>query len=415
MATSGSYNLNATGLDILTESLGLVGFYSPGESLDNTEVADGLRSLEFMLKANQQRWGVHLNKELSLIFQNDTIRYSIGPTGDHCAENMVKTELAADAASAATSITIDATTGITDSFDRDGILASSTPGAAGALTLDGALVTSGIATLTSNRKVLVYSDGNDAGVTFTITGQNTIGTAVTEVLTGPNTTTVYSANEYRTISSIAISGAGTGNIEIGQVGDHIGIELDSDDMQWTNIGNALSTTTTLIAALTGAAATDNHVYSYKIKSERPTLITEARLHRSDDLERPIIIVGRADYQLLSNKTNEAPVNQVWYDGQLTNGVATVWPEPDDVQDWIKFTGRYPIQDVDSTANNLEVAQEWYEPIAWQLAVRLFPKYNKGAACSRPFKADADEFLAEAMATDSNNDPVFIKMAPNHGR
>ena len=410
MATSGSYNYNATGNDVITESLGLVGFYSPGESLDNTEVADSLRTLNFMLKANQQKWGIWLNKELSLIMQNDTIAYNIGPSGDHCSQNMVKTELSADAASAATSITVDAVTGMSDTFDRDAIYEAATPTAAGSITLSGTLVSSGIATLSSNRKILVYSDADDSGITFTITGQNTLGNAVTEVLTGPNTTTVYSASEYRTISSIAVSGAGTGNIEIGQVGDHIGIELDSGAMQWTNIGNALSTTTTLIAALTGAAATDNHVYVYTKKTERPNVILEARLHRSDDLERPIEIVGRTTYQRLSDKTTEAPINQVWYDKQLTNGILTVWPEPNSVKDWIKFTARIPIQDADSTSDNIEVAQEFFEAVSWQLAVRLFPKYNKGAIPDPKFIALADRFLADAIITDADNDSVFLNPA-----
>ena len=103
MATSGDYTYNATGNDIVTEALGLVGPYSPGESIDSTESADVLRTLNMMLKARQHRWGVWLNKELSLIMQNDTISYTIGPTGNgHCAENMVKTELAADVAASAT-------------------------------------------------------------------------------------------------------------------------------------------------------------------------------------------------------------------------------------------------------------------------------------------------------------------------
>jgi hypothetical protein len=407
MATSNSHNFNVTAGDIITESLSLAGVYSPGESLPASESADALRTLNMMLKAQQFRSGIWLNRELSLFLQKDTVKYALGPTGDHCSSSAVKTELAADAASAATSITIDATTDFADTFDRDGIILSTTPSGAGAITLSGALVSSGIATLSGQRKILIYSTGNDSIRTFAVVGQDAAGVAVTETITGPNAGTVYSSSTYKTITSITISGAGVGSIEVGQVGDPIGIELDSGSVQWTYIASALSTTLTLVTALTGAAATDNHVYSYTIKSPRPIELIEARLHRSDDIETPLMLSGKHDYMLISNKTSEGPPNQLYYDKQLTNGYLYVWPEPDDVQDYLKFTARLPIQDLDSLTNDFEVGQEWYEPIAWNLAWRLVPKYGK--PIDPAFKIVSEQMFEDALTSDSENTSTFIRM------
>lgn len=407
MATSSSYDFNATANDIITEALGLVGVYSPGETLDSSEAADALRTLNMMIKAWQPKYGLWLNKELYLFLQADTVKYSLGPTGDNCSASAAKTELAAAAASAAASVTIDATTGFGDTFDRDGILAASTPSAAGSLTLDGALVTNGIATLSGQRKILIYSDADESGITFSITGLNSLGVSVTEDITGPNTTTVYSTYTYKTISAITVDGAGTGNIEIGQVGDPVGIELDSGSMQWTYIGAALSTTLTLVTALSGAAAENNHVYSYTIKPPRPIEIIEARLHKTDDTETPLSIIGKHEYMSISDKTSEGTPNQIYYDKQLDNGNLYVWQEPDDVQEYIKFTARLPIQDLDNLTDDFEVGQEWYEALAWNLAIRLYPKYGKTVD---PFvKIQAMEFLNEAKDSDAENTSVFIQI------
>lgn len=407
MATSNTYVYNVTANDLLTEALGLVGAYAVGETPDNSEMTDALRTLNMMLKAWQPRVGLWLNKEVSLLFQEDYYKYSVGPTGDHCAESVVKTEVATAAASGASSLVIDATTGMGDTFDRDGIYTAATPSGAGSLTLNGALVSAGIATLTSERKILIYSAADCSARTFAVTGLNTLGVAVTENITGPNATTVYSTYKYKTISSITIDAAAAGNIEIGQVGDFVGIELDGNSLQWTNIGSALSTTLTLIDVLTDAVAVDNHVYSYSSKVPRPIEIVEARLVRSDASETPLLIVGGNEYKMLSNKDQEGTPNQIYYDKTLNNGTLYVYPEPEDVKSYIKMTVRFPIQNLDSLTNDFEVGVEWYEAIAWNLALRLFPKYGK--PIDPMIKIQAQEFLELAINSDSENTSIKFKM------
>lgn len=412
MATSNLTNYNVTGSDILTEALGLVGAYAIGETVTDAEQTDALRTMNMMLKAWEPKVGIWLYRELALFLQADTISYGIGPTGDHCTASFVKTEIATAAASAASSIVVDAISDFGNTFDRDGIVTAVTPTGAGSITLDGALVSSSVATLSGQRKILIYSDGDDSGVSFGITGQDATGAAVTETITGPNATTVYSSSTYKKVTAITIDGAGTGNIEIGQVGDHIGIEVDDGTIHWTYLAGAVSTTTlTLVTALDDAAAVDNHVYSYTEKTSRPIEISEARLHDANDLERPLTLLGRNDYMMLSNKTTEAPVNQVYYDKQLTNGVMKVWPEPDDVQDYIKMTARIPIQYINAVTDDFEVGAEWYEAIAWNLALRLFPKYGK--PIDRLFKLQAQQFFDDAMGSDMENTSFFIM--PNRRR
>ena len=416
MSTSNTHNFNVTANDIITEALSLIGVLGIGESLDASESADALRTLNMMLKSGawQGRNGIWLNEELFLFFGNEQIKYSIGPTGDHCSIGAAKTELSAAASSGASSVTIDATTGFSDTFDRDGIVEAVTvTGATLTIALDGALAVGGIATLSGQRKVLIYAAGDESGKAFAVVGQDSSGNAVTETITGPNAGTVYSTNTFKTITSVTANAATAGNIEVGQVGDHVGIELDDNTLHWTFIAAALSTTLSLVTALTDDAAIDNHVYSYTIKAPRPIEIVESRLHKAFDTDVPLITTGRLDYELLSDKASTGPVNQVFYDKQLINGEMLVWPSPVDMQEYLKFSAKIPIEDMTELTNDFAVAQEFFLPAAWNLAILLGPKHEK--SIDAMMRDKADELLKEAMLTDTDDTPVFIQVSHQNTR
>jgi hypothetical protein len=119
------------------------------------------------------------------------------------------------------------------------------------------------------------------------------------------------------------------------------------------------------------------------------------------------IIGRNDYMLLANKTQEGTPNQVYYNKSLTNGELYFWLQPNDVKEYAKFTARVPIQNLDSITDDFELAAEWYETVAWNLALRLMPKYGK--AIDPGFKLQAAEFLESAKISDSENTSVFIQV------
>jgi len=95
------------------------------------------------------------------------------------------------------------------------IRTASSIAAAGTVTLNGSLVSSGTATLDQPRRVLFTSAGNDSGITFTVTGTDWNNMPASEVLTGANTTTAYTAYDFKTVTSVVASGASAGNVSIG--------------------------------------------------------------------------------------------------------------------------------------------------------------------------------------------------------
>jgi hypothetical protein len=100
-------------------------------------------------------------------------------------------------------------------LDADGICAAQTPGAAGDLTIDGALAVAGAVTLGEQAKVTIYSGSNISNRTFTIYGTQRNGVAISEDITGPSTSTVTTTRCFKTITRVAISGAAAGAVTVG--------------------------------------------------------------------------------------------------------------------------------------------------------------------------------------------------------
>lgn len=100
----------------------------------------------------------------------------------------------------------------------NGICLAQTPAAAGALTLNGSLVSGGVATLDVPRRVAVASTGNDASVIFTITGTNASGATISSTVTGLNATSDHTALDFATVTGVTSSAATVGSITVGTDG-----------------------------------------------------------------------------------------------------------------------------------------------------------------------------------------------------
>ena len=117
------------------------------------------------------------------------------------------------------------------------------------ITLNGSLVSGGVATLDSGgaaRRVIVSSGGNDTAITFLIKGTNYAGVAQSEVLPGASGAAAQSVKDYKTVTSITPSGAVATYITAGTngVGSSPPIVLD-----WVPNGNLIGCS----ALLTGTA------------------------------------------------------------------------------------------------------------------------------------------------------------------
>ena len=101
------------------------------------------------------------------------------------------------------------------SNDADGICASQSAAGAGALTLDGALVSGGIATIAEAQKVTVTSAGNDSGITFTVAGKDADGVTISDTFAGGNTTTASSTYYFKSVTGVSASAATASTVTVG--------------------------------------------------------------------------------------------------------------------------------------------------------------------------------------------------------
>lgn len=91
-----------------------------------------------------------------------------------------------------------------------------TKASAGPLILNGANVVAGVAVFNAAYLVTVTSTGNDSTRTYIITGTNSSGVAMTETVTGPNTTTISTTRYFKTVTDVSVAGGGTvGTIRVG--------------------------------------------------------------------------------------------------------------------------------------------------------------------------------------------------------
>lgn len=112
---------------------------------------------------------------------------------------------------------IQVTAGSLAAADDNGIHLTSTP-TAGAVSLNGALVTGGVAYLGDPRRVLVTTAGNETGKTMTITGTDANGNTQTDTVNLPNTSTVYTSLDFLTVTDITISATAAAAIIVGTNG-----------------------------------------------------------------------------------------------------------------------------------------------------------------------------------------------------
>jgi len=98
--------------------------------------------------------------------------------------------------------------------DADFYVTSVTPSGAGAL----AMVKNQPGINGYGYKVSITGVSNESGKTFTITGRTVAGAIVTETVTGPNATTVYSTNYFSQVTSVSVSAATAGAITVGYGG-----------------------------------------------------------------------------------------------------------------------------------------------------------------------------------------------------
>lgn len=192
-------------------------------------------------------------------------------------------------------------------------------------------------------------------------------------------------------------------------GDYIGIELDNDTLHKTTIASVTDSDTVVITTgITSAAAVGNRIYWYTTKLVRPLEIADVRIKDSSDIERPVTVISRQEYMQLTNKYASGEIVQVYFDPQLTHSKLYVYNVPNKVDKTIEAVGYFPVDDMDSAANDFDIPQEWYLAVKSNLAVLLGPSYGTRREQMENLKGIAVEEKNRVLGWDKEKTSIRLQ-------
>ncbi len=168
---------------------------------------------------------------------------------------------AAQSGTANTALTLNGSS--VNATSSNGLVTSTSLGSAGNLAINGGQA--GLAGSGLNSRVTITSSNDLSGVTFTITGTDIDGNALTENISGPESTTITTTNTFRTVTQISTNAAAS-SVEVGTLAtfaDASGTRAsitssggDESSISFTVVGTDMSgNTQTEVITGPGASAT----------------------------------------------------------------------------------------------------------------------------------------------------------------
>jgi hypothetical protein len=157
---------------------------------------------------------------------------------------------------------------------------------------------------------------------------------------------------------------------------NIGIRLDSGIMHWTTISAVGANTVTIASALPTQASAGRQVYTYTAGITKPLRLVAAYRRDVNRIDTPVRIVGRQEYEALSQKYSSGPPLVVHFDAKRLKPEIFVWPVQNgfDVDELHLVTEHY-VDDFDAANNDMDFPAEWGNALIWLLAAELSFEYG----------------------------------------
>jgi len=435
--------LTTTAEDIIKGALRLIGEIDANQSVDASQIQDGLESLNFMVKSWQGQ-GLHLWSKTEGILFLDVGRtnYNLGPTGDEAgnADDFVNTELAVAGIATDRTLTLDSTTGMEGASDilpsdpSESLQGWTAVGGTIAIVSTSFVVSNAAAvageaerTITgliagrTYRVISGFTKGLSPSVTYSMKDGATVLGTETLTATGTSKFEFVATQTSHTFEILNGDTAATNETTTTSIvildnttGDLIGIRLDDDTRQWTEIVEVLSTTQVFNAdGLTGAAAINRSVFSVPELLPRPVRLLQLRRDKigtTDEIEANQW--SREEYFAQPNKTSQGTINNWYYSPQLTNGRIYLWQTANDVDQVARFTYERPIDITVNTTDNPDFPSEWFRTLKYNLAVDIGPEYRIPQDRLDRLKFEAEIMLQNSLGFDFENDSM--DMQPDFG-
>jgi hypothetical protein len=192
---------------------------------------------------------------------------------------------------------------------------------------------------------------------------------------------------------MAVSGSTSFNLNTGQLidkafhrlgkaseGEAISARMYTDGLSSLNLilKSKLGVSDRLSLRTEGSVALIANQASYTLTDPFPARLMSVRLRSSAGVDVPLGELSRQEYFDLPNKATSPSVPVSWYfDPQRASGVLYVWPAPDTTaasEYTLQTTFLRRIDDMLASNDDLDMPQEWLDPVIWLLADDLETEY-----------------------------------------
>jgi hypothetical protein len=207
---------------------------------------------------------------------------------------------------------------------------------------------------------------------------------------------------------------GVGSTSNFTANDFLVVQLNSGDIYSTTVSSVNAGAGTIAIpgpGLPSAAGTNNYVWNFTTKGQRPLQIVTALLRDIQSNDTPLNELTLQDYEILPSKTQTGFLSDptaYYYESQFASGTAInangqLYIDVAGAQDVTKRVHAVylkPVMDVVNPGDNPEYPQQWYRALCWGLTREICPMFdaewttdmglNYGEAMAMAREADAEK-------------------------
>ena len=188
--------------------------------------------------------------------------------------------------------------------------------------------------------------------------------------------------------------------DLPSVGDYICIVLDNGCFMDAKVLSVSSNIVTIDKALIYSASEGNKVWFFTALLSRPLKITQARRYIIGGSEIEMQYMENEEYFALPQKDQMGTPVSYTYVPTLEQGTLYLWNTPIDKNIIIKFTYEKEFDVLENSKDVPDVADEWVEPLIWELSYRLSAFLGLDLNEREWLKAQAKESLETAKCFDN---------------
>lgn len=183
---------------------------------------------------------------------------------------------------------------------------------------------------------------------------------------------------------------------------------------WQADGMPLWATTTYNLTLTSGTGTYRFGEGQTVNTPKPLKIIQAFFHNgSSNVDIPITILTRNEWNRLGNKTTTGQPIQIYYDPQRVYGDLVMYPIPDTTAatagNHITLVYQRPFEDFDTSGSEPDFPSEWFQALKFGLAEVLAPEYGVPLEQYGYLRKVAKEYKDQALSFGTEEGSFFFEV------